>query len=390
QRSLPEYMVPSAFVSLAAIPLSSNGKADRGMLARMDVTLSAGREYVAPRNETERRLVAIWADVLNLAPERIGLHDSFFDLGGHSLTSIQLISKTNREFGQTLPLAVLFIAPTIAAFVNLISTDDVPPMGILVPIQTGGDALPIFAIPGGGGNVLSLRPLARVFGDRQPLYGLQGVGSDGEAEPHTSVEQTARVNIAAVKSLQPSGPYRFVGHSYGGVVAFEMARMLVEQGEDVASLTLLDAIHPSRMTFLEEAADIAEACHALVELHGVAIEIDADRLRRSSIEENAQYLAGLMGDHGIEVDVGQFAAFMRVSRANRLSYRAYQPARLSRDIDVALYRATLADDFATLPPDYGWNQVLQSPIRVQDLEVDHYSILTADLRAGAEPIGRPS
>ncbi|MGZ5445527.1 MAG: thioesterase domain-containing protein, partial [Thermoanaerobaculia bacterium] len=381
---------PSAFVSLAAIPLSSNGKADRGMLARMDVTLSAGREYVAPRNETERRLVTIWADVLNLAPERIGVHDSFFDLGGHSLTSIQLISKTNREFGQTLPLAVLFIAPTIAAFVNLISTDDVPPMGILVPIQTGGDALPIFAIPGGGGNVLSLRPLARVFGDRQPLYGLQGVGSDGEAEPHTSVEQTARVNIAAVKSLQPSGPYRFVGHSYGGVVAFEMARMLLEQGEDVASLTLLDAIHPSRMTFLEEAADIAEACHALVELHGVAIEIDADRLRRSSIEENAQYLAGLMGDHGIEVDVGQFAAFMRVSRANRLSYRAYQPARLSRDIDVALYRATLADDFATLPPDYGWNQVLQSPIRVQDLEVDHYSILTADLRAGAEPIGRPS
>src|SRR5205085_2605132 len=82
-QTLPDYMVPAAFVSLAAIPLSSNGKIDRRALARMDVTTTAsGREYVAPRNETEQRLVAIWAEVLNRAPETIGIHDDFFALGG--------------------------------------------------------------------------------------------------------------------------------------------------------------------------------------------------------------------------------------------------------------------------------------------------------------------
>ncbi len=268
--------------------------------------------------------------------------------------------------------------------------DDALPLDILVPIQTDGDALPLFAIPGGGGNTLSLMSLSVVLGDRQPLYGLQGVGSDGKAAPHTSVEQTARVNIAAVKSRQPNGPYRFIGHSYGGAVAFEMARILLEQGEDVASLTLLDAKHPSHLTFLEEAADIADACQELAKMYGGKMEIDADRLRRSSIEENAQYVAAELGDRGIDIDASQFAAFVRVSRANRLSYFAYEPAKLPRNIEVALYRATLAEDFADLPHDYGWSAVLQGPLVIHDVEADHYSILShAEIRVSTEPVVQP-
>ena len=97
KEALPEFMVPAAFVSLAAIPLSSNGKADRGVLSRMNVAMAAGCGQVAPRNEVERRLAAIWSGVLNLAPEQIGVHDSFFELGGHSLLATQLLSKIRQR-----------------------------------------------------------------------------------------------------------------------------------------------------------------------------------------------------------------------------------------------------------------------------------------------------
>ncbi|HEX6160864.1 MAG TPA: thioester reductase domain-containing protein, partial [Thermoanaerobaculia bacterium] len=111
--TLPDYMVPAAFVSLAAIPLSSNGKADRGALARMDVRIVSGQEYVAPRNDRERQLVDIWAQVLERDPETIGVNDNFFELGGHSLLAVRLIERM-RQNGLHADLQALFTAPTLA------------------------------------------------------------------------------------------------------------------------------------------------------------------------------------------------------------------------------------------------------------------------------------
>ncbi|HEX9981688.1 MAG TPA: non-ribosomal peptide synthase/polyketide synthase [Thermoanaerobaculia bacterium] len=124
---LPEYMVPAAFVSLAAIPLNPNGKVDRRMLARIDVTIASGKEYVAPRNETEQQLVEIWAEVLKLAPEKIGINDNFFELGGHSLLATQLVAKIRRRLNVELPLKMLFERTTVAllaAFVAPPATSD--------------------------------------------------------------------------------------------------------------------------------------------------------------------------------------------------------------------------------------------------------------------------
>ena len=130
-RTLPDYMVPSAFVSLPAIPLNPNGKVDRRALMRMDVTIGAGRDYVAPRNETEQRLVAIWAAVLNRVPQTIGVHDNFFELGGHSLLAMQLVSRTRSELGIDLPLKALFERSSIAQlaeFITAAQRSDIPPI----------------------------------------------------------------------------------------------------------------------------------------------------------------------------------------------------------------------------------------------------------------------
>jgi amino acid adenylation domain-containing protein len=378
-RTLPEYMVPAAFVSLAALPLSPHRKVDRRALERMDVTLASGQEYVAPRNDTERRLVAIWSEVLDRAPETIGVKDNFFELGGHSLLAVLLLAKTNRQFKRVLPLTVLFTAPSIAAFAELLSADETAPsFDIVVPIQTNGDAPPVFAVPGVGGSVLSLRPLVKALGDRQPFFALQAVGLDGKTPPLDTVEQTAQANIEALKTVQPAGPYSLIGHSYGGVVAYEMARRLVEQGEEISSLILLDSIAPSvmqRERSHDETADLLEACMAVANLYDIKVEVDTDRLRRSPLEENVQYLAGLLNESGLAIG-DQFAAFYRVYRANLLCYRSYTPSMLSQELDVSLHRATQAhQNRPDMPDDYGWNQLLQRPIRTYDVDATHLSIL---------------
>jgi len=243
-RTLPEYMAPAALVSVAAIPLSANGKVDRRALERIEIVAGTGREYVGPRNQTEKQLVEIWAEVLKLAQEKIGINDGFFDLGGHSLSAVQLMAKIDKHFGQMLPLAIIFTAPNIAALATLLasnaSNEKALCAGILVPIQTNGSALPIFAVPGAGGNVLSLQPLSEALGSDQPFYGLQAAGLDGKTLPLNSIEETAKDNITALKTIQPCGPYSLMGHSYGGVVAFEMARILLEREEKVSSLVLID------------------------------------------------------------------------------------------------------------------------------------------------------
>src|SRR5262249_51022090 len=112
-KTLPEYMAPAAFVSLPAIPLNSNGKVDRGALSRMDVRILSGQEYVAPRDERERRLAGIWAEILKLPPEKIGINDNFFELGGHSLLAVKLIERM-RQHGLHATLQSLFTAPSLA------------------------------------------------------------------------------------------------------------------------------------------------------------------------------------------------------------------------------------------------------------------------------------
>jgi amino acid adenylation domain-containing protein/thioester reductase-like protein len=119
-KTLPEYMIPAAFISVAAIPLNSSGKADRRALAGMDVEIASGQQYVAPRNRREAELVEIWAKLLNLPPERIGVNDNFFELGGHSLLAVKLIDRL-KQAGMRASLPELFAAPTLAKLAEVVT-----------------------------------------------------------------------------------------------------------------------------------------------------------------------------------------------------------------------------------------------------------------------------
>ena len=246
QQRCPGYMIPTAFVTLDEVPLTPNGKINYGHLPAPDrLDAQPAESCVAPRNELEQQLTAIWMDLLGR--ESISIHDNFFELGGHSLLAIRLFTQIEQTFDKKLPLATLFQAPTIGQLAYSIgqATEDAG-SDTLVTIQPGAGRPPFFFVHGLGGGVVGYGELARLFGPEQPVYGLQAAGVDGVEEPDTAVEAMARRYIQAMWQVQPTGPYYIGGYCYGGVVAFEVARQLAAQGETVGLLAVLEGYAPLR------------------------------------------------------------------------------------------------------------------------------------------------
>lgn len=238
KRQLPEYMVPSDFVVLEEFPLTPNGKVDRKALPAPQPSANAA-DHVAPTNVVEAELVDMWQEILAKKP--ISVRDNFFDLGGHSLLAVRLMRRIEHNFKRKLPLTTLFEAPTIEQFAALLQQERwTPSQASLVPIQPDGERAPFFCIHGLGGTVLRFNALARHMGTDRPFYGVQAQGLEGDRAFHTSVEEMAAFYIKEIRALQPEGPYNFGGYSLGGLIAFEMARQLQADGQEVGVLALLD------------------------------------------------------------------------------------------------------------------------------------------------------
>jgi amino acid adenylation domain-containing protein len=238
QEQLPEYMVPSAFVALSAMPLTPNGKIDRRKLPAPQFE-SSSVTFAIATDPLQAQLLAIWEDVLGKRP--IGIHDNFFELGGHSLTAARLMHRVGQRWGRTLPLAMLFHAPTIEQLAGVLSQDEWSQhWSSLVPIQSSGVQPAFFCIHGVGGNVVGFNRLGRHMAPDYPFYGLQSQGLDGESPCLTSIEAMAAHYISEMRSVQPHGPYFLGGFSFGGLVAYEIAQQLRAAGEETSLLVLFD------------------------------------------------------------------------------------------------------------------------------------------------------
>ncbi len=245
QDRLPDYMVPLIFVPLPALPLTPNGKVDRRALPQPNLSeLMADADTLA-RDVLEFQLTRIWEDVLKL--ERVGVHDNFFELGGQSLLAVRLINEIEQQIGQELPLAALFQAPTISQLAEILRNEgwDIS-QNSLVTIQAGeqDEKAPLYLVPGNLGNVFTdLGLVARHLTPDQPLYGLQ----DGVNIP-SQVKAMAAHYIKEIQAVQAEGPYFLGGICSGGVVAYEMAQQLHDQGEEVGMLALVEAFpHENRL-----------------------------------------------------------------------------------------------------------------------------------------------
>jgi amino acid adenylation domain-containing protein len=253
KQKLPEYMVPTSFVVLDSLPLTASGKVNRRALPAPDdfANRQASRRS-APQTAVEKLLAAIWTDLLDV--REIGVNDSFFEVGGHSLLAVRLFAQIQKRFGRCLPLATLFQAPTIAQLAAILEKDlrkesnadwsSLVPINPVAPGQQTSSPPPFFCVHALGGNVLEYYALANYLGKAQPFYGLQSAGLNGKHAAHTRVEDMAAHYIKEMRELQPNGPYFIGGRSLGGMIAFEMARQLRARGQEVGLLALLDT-YPS-------------------------------------------------------------------------------------------------------------------------------------------------
>ncbi|MBT8390660.1 MAG: amino acid adenylation domain-containing protein [Ignavibacteriaceae bacterium] len=241
KEKLPEYMIPSLFVTMDKFPLTPNAKIDRKALPEPDTSkLETESKYIAPRDELELQLAAIWQKALGV--KNIGINDNFFELGGHSLLAAKLFSQIEKKIGKNLPLATLFLAPTIGQIAEILRSKDwQQTWSSLVPIQTKGMKPPLFLFHGAEGNVLLYKDLAYYLGEDQPVYGFQSKGLDGKEDLVTQFDQMAANYISEMKKVQQDGPYLLGGYCMGGAIAYEVAQQLKQGGDEVALIAMLEA-----------------------------------------------------------------------------------------------------------------------------------------------------
>ena len=373
QTRLPAYMMPAHFVFLSALPLTANNKVDLRSLPSPESQADATTRpsTTAPTSPIEIQLTALWRQVLG--NDSIGVHDNFFEVGGHSLKAVELFSYIHEVFRQRLPLATLFQAPTIAQLAAVITSGGWRgSQRSLVAIQPKGEAMPLFAVPGIGGDVLVFARLGKLLGNRQPFYGLQARGLQPHEKPFTSIAAAARHYVSEIRSVRPQGPYLIAGTCTGGVCAYEIAQQLLAQGEQV-TLVLLEVFHPSAYVRTRKAAALLWPLWFLssrLALYARGLASLPLREWGGFLKSKARRVAAvLMENQADEIQPAGTYASARVMRATLQAVAAYNPdpypgSLLHVIAGNRLVRTTVPDTRQL------WSQLAVSPSRTVTLPAE--------------------
>lgn len=268
---LPDYMIPTAFVTVQEWPLSANGKLNRKALPLPETAQSAGGEL---NSNTERELARLFAEQLNIS-QAIGADDDFFALGGDSLSAVHLLLAIQQRWHWDPGFGALFASPTVAGLAALIdapttSANDGLGDSILLA-QGAANLAPVFAIHPAGGIAWNYRELAQTLSPRRTLYGLQSPAlhsSPNHGQPtEQSIAALSARYVNTLNTLYPHGPVHLVGWSVGGIIAHAMAICLREQGREVGMVALLDA-YPAECWRAEPEPDPVAALRALLAIAG--------------------------------------------------------------------------------------------------------------------------
>ena len=237
RQSLPDYMSPAMFVMLDALPLTTTGKLDHKVLTSMPIQFPESDGETGSSDSVEARLVHIWREVLRVPA--VNLDDSFFELGGHSLLAMNMLARVEKEFGCQLAASVMAQHPTVRGLADTIrGGGPSPTTAMIVPYRAVGNRPPIFCIA--PSYALHFMALATALGPEQPLFGVQPPHADGFRVPGVTVEYMARLYADEIARNCLSGPLHLVGFCGGGVIAFEVAQLLLSRGREIGVLALLD------------------------------------------------------------------------------------------------------------------------------------------------------
>ena len=363
---LPSYMQPAAIVPLAELPRTMNGKVDRRNLPLPQCESSA--KYVAPRDDIERQLAAIWEEVLDR--KSIGIEDNFFNTDGYSLTIVRLFTRINKAFRTSLPITTIFNAPTIAQLADVLRGRAI--YSALVPVQTRGTKPPLFFLH----SYLLYGKLPEAIGRDQPVYGLRELEDDGDI----SIPERAARYITEMRKLQTHGPYYLAGWSAAGPIAVEASGQLSKAGEEVALTLLFDSIRPG---YEEEMATANKRARTSLRMHPAIekLRFHARRLGKLSFKGKLAYLKDNLL-HRLEVARSNFFTrrweilqhlskrfgFKLPDFLYNVSYRTFAALNSHRGDSIpnriTLIRAAESYNIPNSTDDWGWSQLTTAGVDV--------------------------
>lgn len=348
EERLPVHMLPSAFVMLKSLPLTANGKVDRKALPAPDRG-GSGLEasYLPPRDGVEERLAALWGEVLGVG--RVGVRDGFFELGGHSLLALRLMARIRQEFDKQISPDALFQATTIESMAKLLrDSSEQDPWSPLIALQPHGSKPPFFCIHPVTGNVSCYADLARRLGTERPFYGLQS----RLEKPHTSVEEMAACYLNAVRGVQPVGPYLLGGWSMGGAIACEIASRLIDEGQEVALLVLLDRR-------VRDLVQIERSDEVLSSLFDLTLEIVREQIVRANLPMP-------------EIDSTLYRQLFNVFKVNHLAIERYKPRPYPGRIILFRPAESISGDTDPLG---GWGEFARGGVELVKVPGNHRTML---------------
>ena len=370
---LPAHMVPQRFNLLSEFPTTLNGKINRKAL--IDLSSTNNRDtsltFSAPETNSEQLIASIWQECLEI--ESIDIHSDFFELGGHSLIAVKVMTLIEKQTGNRLPLAALLEHPTIQKLA-LYLDKKVVSWDSLVPLKTKGSKTPLFIVHGANYNVLIYKNLAETLANDQPVYALQAKGLSGDIEPHDTVEKMAAHYISEITTINPEGPYALAGYSFGGIIAYEMAKQLRAQGKKVKTLALLDSyVYPSYYyanPFIKKGAIIFYNITQLIFMTFnmfSSVKNFKRRVQLSKLKISGWYLRLKYGSE--KQKQIQFNRTSKIDKMHRLAFERYHLT--PEDITVDLFRATknifYAHDYKYL----GWRKIALKGIRKHMVPGNH-------------------
>lgn len=380
---LPAYAIPSHFVELDTLPVTSSGKVDRMSLpSPIQAAAQDARTRRAPAGEIEEKLATIWAQLLGRPIDDADA--DFFEQGGHSVLGIRLISLIEKNFGQRLSLTRLFKSPTIAALAEALTEETAASTAYtpVIPLETQGNGAPIFLFHPVGGSVFCYRTLAKMLAGEHPIYAVEAPGFSTDWPQMPSVEEMAKSYLDAILRQTQKREIIFGGWSFGGLVAFEAARQFRAKGGRVGGLILIDTVADNRIARALMQQDEAAM---LGRLFSEQLPVSEEDFRARTGDERIDYLIRIGTEHGLlpsGFSPQQMRRLLQTFHNNALASARYDapagPGRalLIRPQQTSRSALTLPDD-----PQQGWAERLPDGIDLQWVQGNHESMLTDRLVA---------
>jgi len=392
-RILPNYMVPDYFVEVTEIPMTSNGKIDKKFLLTLSAPIRKKALKVKVNEQTtplQDTLIRLWQNVLE--NKTISLDDDFFENGGHSLRAVRLMATLKKELDVHLPLSSLISYPTPRTMAELLQSSKTENLWkCLVPIRAKGKKMPLYLIHGAGLNVLLYQSLGNHLDPDRPIYAMQAKGLDGKSEISTSIEEMANDYVTEIRKNQPEGPYAIFGFSLGGFIAFEMARQLLEQGQKVAFLGVIDTV----TTFASEHRSFFnKLTHRLKALIGkptfflYALLRESKEGKKKFLRQKSKNIRGTFYYYASRFGL---IKTLQTPTTSSNEQPVYLSTKASVIIDTALSRYVLKPAPVTIdlfragkqmfyieePKTYGWSKYAQNGVVIENVPGEHSELFAA-------------